>query len=147
MQWARGVLGHSQRRRLVPRAAVPQVERHRSILGLGEGFDVPVVEHSTELPDLSEEVNDAAQEAEGDDEEEEAEEAALVGRLMSELDTPDSLQYLQQSIAQKRSKLQEGAIYHQSRVDNWRRRWRLLPGARAEPTEDGTSVDLPGRVV
>ena len=86
------------------------MERHRSILGLGEGFDVPVVEHSTELPDLSEEVNDAAQEAEGDDEEEEAEEAALVGRLMSGLDTPESLQYLQQSIAQKRSKLQENAI-------------------------------------
>ena len=110
VQWARGVLGHSQRRRLVPRAAVPQVERHHSILGLGEGFDVPVVEHSTELPDLSEEVDDTAQEAEGDDEEEEAEEAALVGRLMSELDTPGSLQYLQQSITQKRSKLQKGAI-------------------------------------
>ena len=110
VQWARGVLGHSQRQRLVPRAAVPQVERRRSILGLGEGFDVPVVEHSHELPDLSEEVDDAVQEAEGDEDEEEAEEAALVSRLMSKLDTPDSLQYLQQSTAQKRSKLQEGAI-------------------------------------
>ena len=112
VQWARGVLGHSKRQRLVTRAAVLKVEHHGSVLGLGAGFDVPVIEHSRELPDLTEEVNDGPQESEGDDDEEEAEEAGLVHRLTAELaaDGESSLAYLQQSTAQKRFKLQVGAI-------------------------------------
>ena len=122
VQWARRALGHSKQLRLIPRAAVAEVEQHGSILGLGAGFDVPLFEHADEQPDLAEGADGEAQEAEDDgscetgdfyfEDAEEGDESDVVGELMAELSAKGdvTLEYVKQTAESKRSGLQVGTM-------------------------------------
>jgi hypothetical protein len=104
--WARGVLGHSKRRRIKAQAEIPTVDTHGSILGVSSEIDVPTV---LAPEDDGGDDNDEGGEADEDDDDDDDEEEELEATVLAAMQT-DHIEVIQRQAAAVHSNLLVGLI-------------------------------------